>query len=150
MSSSIGKRAVVTSTVITALVGSGLALAPEASATTSLKSEAYSTAVSKKGDWYQYGAAGPTRFDCSGLTYYSFKHHGKTIPRVAASQYNYSKHISKSSRAKGDLVFFYNSGGIYHVGFYAGNGYVLHAPHTGAKVRYEKIWTSSVKYGRIG
>ena len=148
--SGIGKRALVTSTVISALVGSGLAIAPNAEAATSLKAEAYSTATAQKGDWYKWGAAGPSRFDCSGLLYYSFRKHGKDIPRVAASQYNYSKHISKSSRTKGDLVFFYGSGGIYHVGFYAGNGYILHAPHTGAKVRIEKIWTSSVKYGRIG
>lgn len=147
--SGIGKRALATSAVILALAGSGLVSAPAASATDSLKTEAYKTAVAQKGDWYQWGAEGPTRFDCSGLPYYSFRKHGKKIPRVAADQYKYSKHISKSSRTKGDLVFFYNSSGIYHVGFYAGNGYILHAPHTGAKVRYEKIWTSSVKYGRI-
>lgn len=148
--SGIGKRALVTSTVISALVGTGLAIAPSAEAATSVKAAAYSTATAQKGDWYKWGAAGPSRFDCSGLLYYSFRKHGKNVPRTAASQYNYSKHISKSSRTKGDLVFFYGSGGIYHVGFYAGNGYILHAPHTGAKVRIEKIWTSSVKYGRIG
>lgn len=150
MSGSTVKRAVVASVAAASIMGSGLALAPSASAATSIKAKAYSTATAQKGDPYQYGAAGPNKFDCSGLTYYSFKKAGKTIPRVASSQYNKSKHISKSSRQKGDLVFFYNGSGIYHVGFYAGNGNVLHAPHTGAKVRYEKIWTSKVKYGRIG
>lgn len=150
MSGSTVKRAVVASALAASIMGSGLALAPSASAATSIKAKAYSTATAQKGDPYQYGAAGPNRFDCSGLTYYSFKHNGKSIPRVAQDQYNKSKHISKSSRVKGDLVFFYNGNGIYHVGFYAGNGNVLHAPHTGAKVRTEKIWTSKVKYGRIG
>ena len=31
----------------------------------------------------------------------------------------------------GDLVFFHKLG---HVGIYIGNGYVLHAPHTGVTV----------------
>ena len=52
--------------------------------------------------------------------------------------------------APGDLVFFTGSGGVYHVAIYAGDGTVWHAPHSGAVVSQEPIWTSSVFYGRVG
>jgi cell wall-associated NlpC family hydrolase len=106
-------------------------------------------AASKKGSPYQWGATGPYRFDCSGLTLYSFEHAGKQIPRTAAAQYNSTQHITSGSRQVGDLVFFHTGSYVYHVGIYAGGGDIWHAPRTGAKVRLERIWTSSVWYGRV-
>jgi len=117
--------------------------------TTSLELKAYNIARSKKGDPYVWGATGPSAFDCSGLVYYSYRHAGKTLPRVAQAQYNASHHIRASSRKVGDLIFFGGTGSIYHVGFYAGNGYMWDAPHTGSVVKLEKIWSSNVHYGRI-
>lgn len=70
-----------------------------------LKSKALSVAKAQKGDRYQGGAEGPNAFDCSGLTWYSYKKSGKTIKRVANDQYNASKHISASAAQPGDLVF---------------------------------------------
>jgi len=109
------------------------------------------TASTRKGSPYQYGADGPTRFDCSGLTKWTMSKLGRSLPHSAARQYNDSDvhHIISRWRHKGDLVFFHNSRGIYHVGIYAGNGYIWHAPYSGAHVRLEKIWTSSVYYGRV-
>lgn len=131
------------------IVGAGGSLVNAAPAQAStLESRALSVAISKRGSWYQYGAAGPTRFDCSGLTLYSFKKAGRTLRRTAQAQYNQVRHISKAGRRLGDLVFFYGSHGVYHVGIYAGNGYIWHAPHSNAKVRKERIWTSRVHYGR--
>jgi cell wall-associated NlpC family hydrolase len=115
--------------------------------------KALGVAASKKGSPYQWGAAGPSRFDCSGLTLYSFKRAGKTLPRTAAAQYGSTKHISAGSRRVGDLVFFHSgsaSSSVYHVGIYAGGGRIWHAPKTGARVRLEKIWTGGVWYGRVG
>jgi cell wall-associated NlpC family hydrolase len=109
-------------------------------------------AASKQGSPYQWGATGPYRFDCSGLTLYSFKSAGKKLPRTAAAQYNSTRHISADSRRAGDLVFFHfgsSSASVYHVGIYAGGGRIWHAPKTGARVRLEKIWTRSVWYGRV-
>ena len=41
----------------------------------------------QKGDPYRYGAAGPNAFDCSGLTYYSFRRAGfVNIPRTHDSK----------------------------------------------------------------
>ena len=94
--------------------------AGEAHAAT-LAQRAMSVAAAQKGDPYQWGAEGPNRFDCSGLVWYSYKRVGKTLPRVAQSQYNKSSKVSPSNRRPGDLVFIgRSSGSIYHVGIYAG------------------------------
>ncbi|MET8096922.1 NlpC/P60 family protein, partial [Streptomyces sp. NPDC005236] len=52
---------------------------------------------------------------------------------------------SQSDLQVGDLVIFY--GDQHHVGFYAGGGQVLHAPHTGAFVRYEAIGNMPFQFG---
>jgi cell wall-associated NlpC family hydrolase len=133
------------------LAGASLVSAPEAAAGTpsSVRMAAYYVAMDQRGDPYKYGAVGPSKFDCSGLTLYSYKKVGRTLPRVAQDQYNKSRKIASNKRTKGDLVFFGTKSNISHVGIYAGYGKVLHAPHTGAVVRIEKIWTSKVLYGRF-
>jgi cell wall-associated NlpC family hydrolase len=45
--------------------------------------------------------------------------------------------VAKSDLQSGDLVFFYS--GISHVGLYAGNGQVIHAPRPGKSVEYIKM-----------
>ncbi|MBJ6637724.1 C40 family peptidase [Streptomyces sp. DHE7-1] len=144
-------RAGTASALTLAAVGGSIAvpgLAGEASAAT-MATKALHIAASKKGAPYQYGATGPRRFDCSGLTLYSFKKAGKKLPRTAAQQYNKTRHISAGHRRAGDLVFFHSGSSVYHVGIYAGKGKIWHAPKTGSVVRLEKIWTRSVWYGRV-
>lgn len=111
--------------------------------------KALQIAASKKGSPYRYGANGPHRFDCSGLTQYAFKKAGKTLPRTTNQQYNKTRHISSSQRKAGDLVFFHSGSNVYHVGIYAGANKVWHSPKTGDVVRLQKIWTKSVWYGRV-
>ncbi|WP_210586057.1 C40 family peptidase [Streptomyces sp. GESEQ-35] len=123
-------------------------LSSEAAAATPA-TKALQVAASKKGSPYKYGAAGPRRFDCSGLTLYSYKKAGKSLPRTAAQQYNKTRHISGKSRKAGDLVFFHSGSNVYHVGIYAGKGKIWHSPKTGDVVRLSKIWTKSVWYGRV-
>lgn len=105
----------------------------------------------QQGDWYGYGAAGPNRFDCSGLVYYSFRKAGfRNIPRTSSGQAGHMKRIQRSNLRKGDLVFFYSgsarASNVYHVGVYAGirNGHrtIIHAPRTGERVHRAPIWTS--------
>jgi cell wall-associated NlpC family hydrolase len=107
-------------------------------------------AASLKGRPYRYGAAGPSAFDCSGYTQYVLKQQGIRLNRTAAGQYPQTRHLSKKSARVGDLVFFYGSGGIYHVGIYAGGGTMWAAPHTGAVVRHQKVYGSNWLIGRIG
>jgi len=104
----------------------------------------------QKGKPYRYGAAGPRAFDCSGLVQFVYRRAlGERLPRSAAAQYHASKHIRRSSLRVGDLVFVINGGYISHVGIYAGHGYWWVAPHTGTVVKYQKIYTSHVVYGRV-
>ncbi|MFG2118498.1 NlpC/P60 family protein [Streptomyces sp. NPDC048710] len=109
-------------------------------------SAAFSAAQSKIGSPYVYGASGPSSFDCSGLTSWSYAQAGVSIPRTSEAQANIGTRIYNQSDLKvGDLVFFY--GDLHHVGLYAGNGQVLHAPHTGAVVRYEAIGNMPFQFG---
>ena len=107
------------------------------------------TAASLKGRPYRYGAAGPRAFDCSGYVQYVLKQQHWRMNRTAAGQYRQTRHISRSAARPGDLVFFYGSGGIYHVGIFAGHGKMWAAPHTGAVVRLQKIYGNNWKIGRI-
>ncbi|MFS4092342.1 C40 family peptidase [Streptomyces sp. AF1A] len=148
---SLMARAGTASALTLAAVGSSIAvpgLATDAAAA-SLATKALKIAASKKGSPYQWGATGPYRFDCSGLTLYSFKKAGKKLPRTAAQQYNRTHHISAHSRRAGDLVFFHSGSYVYHVGIYAGHNKIWHAPKTGDVVKLQKIWTKSVWYGRV-
>jgi cell wall-associated NlpC family hydrolase len=109
-------------------------------------SAAFSAAQSKIGSPYVYGASGPSSFDCSGLTSWAYAQAGVSIPRTSQSQANIGTRISsQSALQQGDLVFFY--GDLHHVGFYAGNGQVLHAPKPGASVRYESINNMPYMFG---
>ncbi|MGW0711172.1 C40 family peptidase [Streptomyces sp. NPDC002643] len=144
-------RAGTASALTIAAVGGSIVVpgvAGDAEAAT-VASKALKVAASKKGSPYRWGATGPSRFDCSGLTQYSFKKAGKKLPRTAQQQYNKTKHISASNRKLGDLVFFHSGSSVYHVGIYAGKGKIWHSPKTGDVVRLQKLWTKSVWYGRV-
>ncbi|MEU9774768.1 C40 family peptidase [Streptomyces sp. NPDC047968] len=145
-------RTGVVSALTAAVVGGSLLVpgaAPEAAASSSHAGTALRVAASKKGAPYRYGAAGPYRFDCSGLTLYSYRKAGKALPRTAQQQYNRTSRISAGNRRRGDLVFFHSGGSVYHVGIYAGSGRIWHSPKTGDVVRLAKIWTKRVSYGRV-
>ncbi|MYX94541.1 hypothetical protein GT045_06875 [Streptomyces sp. SID486] len=108
-------------------------------------SAAFAAAQSQIGKPYVYGATGPSSFDCSGLTSWAYAQAGVSIPRTSEAQAGIGTRIGMSDLKVGDLVFFY--GDLHHVGLYAGNGQVLHAPHTGAVVRYEAIGNMPFQFG---
>lgn len=111
---------------------------------------ALAIAAAQEGAPYRYGASGPDEFDCSGLTQFAYASVGIRLPRTAAAQYAVTRHISPSQRRPGDLVFFPTpEGAIFHVGIYAGDDRVWHAPRPGTTVRLERIWTDRVLYGRV-
>ncbi|WP_419994238.1 NlpC/P60 family protein [Streptomyces boninensis] len=103
-------------------------------------------AKTKIGSPYVYGATGPGSFDCSGLTQWAFNQAGVSLPRISQDQANVGTRISSVGALKpGDLVFFYSD--LHHVGIYAGNGQVLHAPKPGASVRYEAVGNMPFMWG---
>jgi len=138
-----------------------LALAPEAHAATPIRTKALSTASTQKGARYVWGAAGGYNkgYDCSGLVYWAYRQHGKTLPRTAQAQYNKITKVSASNRQKGDLIFIGTSASnIYHVGIYGGvkkgYGLILDAPRTGRTVGYHRLvnytaGSPKAYYGRI-
>jgi hypothetical protein len=124
---------------------------PKPKATTSsLASRVLQEAARHHGAPYQYGAAGPSTFDCSGFTMYVFGRFGISLPHNAASQYGAARHISSAAKQPGDLIFFTGSGGVYHVGIYAGGSQMWAATHSGDVVRLESIYEAPYVVGRIG
>lgn len=92
---------------------------------------AVAAAVSKRGAQYIWGAKGPTAFDCSGLTSWSYSQAGINIGlstydqafagvQIPCSLYDLAG-SSTTCWAPGDLIFLKYTGG-QHVAMYIGNG----------------------------
>jgi len=99
-------------------------------------------AYAQVGKPYQYGADGPSSFDCSGLTMMAWRQAGIDLPHSAAGQYGIGRHVSQSELQPGDLIFRYSP--ISHVAIYIGNGLQIAATHTGSTVKIQAAFTSSV------
>lgn len=138
--------AAVLLTVVAAPVVSALTPAPASAAT--YGQLVINEASKYYGTPYSYGATGPGSFDCSGFTGYVYRSFGVNLPRTSRDQYNAVAHIAQDQKQVGDLIFTYDSGGIYHVGIYAGGNQVWAATHTGDIVRPQTMWTSSYLVGR--
>lgn len=96
---------------------------------------------------YLWGGMSAWGFDCSGFAYSIHKRFGITIPRDADDQFFASTPIAREDLQAGDLVFFAyekGKGSIHHVGFYAGDGQLLHAPQTGKIVETLDLWNHNV------
>jgi cell wall-associated NlpC family hydrolase len=117
------------------------------------------------GESYEEGG-----FDCSGLVQWAYNQIGAQLPRTAAEQFVATTRIDPRSVKPGDLIFFVNTYGVdqndgariitteqrvvTHVGIYAGNGLMLHAPQEGDYVRLANLNTSFWRthlagYGRV-
>jgi peptidoglycan DL-endopeptidase CwlO len=101
-------------------------------------------ALAQVGEPYQWGAAGPDSFDCSGLTMYSWGQAGVALPHSSAAQYSVTPRVSLSALQPGDLLF--HGSPIHHVAMYIGGGQMVEAPYTGATVRV----TSSARSDTVG
>ena len=128
-----------------------VALATPAEAAASLGQRAVSEAARHERAPYSYGAAGPSRFDCSGLTSYVYGRLGRTLPHSSASQYNASgvRHITRSQLAAGDLVFTIRDGKIRHVGIYAGGNEMWAATQSGDVVRKQSLSGRQLVFGHV-
>lgn len=105
-------------------------------------------AMGKVGAPYSYGAAGPSRFDCSGLVVWAFAQAGRAgLPHSTYSLIGMGVEVPRSQMQVGDLVFTNNSG---HMGIYVGGGSMVHAPRTGRPVTVESLsYYSIVSVRRI-
>ncbi|WP_193241434.1 C40 family peptidase [Streptomyces phaeolivaceus] len=106
---------------------------------------ALAAADTQVGKPYVSGGSGPNSYDCSGLTQWAYAQAGVSISRTTYTQQNDGTKIGRDQLKLGDMVFFNDLG---HVGLYAGNGMVLHAPYPGKVVRYESMSTiGSFQFG---
>jgi cell wall-associated NlpC family hydrolase len=93
------------------------------------------------GDPYVFAAAGPSSWDCSGLTMGAYAAAGVGIGgHSATAQYDLARAngrlVSYSNARPGDLLFYSSGGGdMYHVTMYSGNGMMIEAPYEGVNVR---------------
>jgi len=94
-------------------------------------------ACAKIGDPYLWAGAGPSSFDCSGLTMAAWAQAGVSLPHNAAMQASYGTQVSSSALRPGDLVFFKSP--ISHVGIYVGSGMMINAPQSGDVVRIASL-----------
>lgn len=99
-------------------------------------SQAVQYAMSKLGDPYVWGAAGPDEFDCSGLVVWAYAQVGVNLPHYTGDLEHSGPEVSYDQLEPGDLVFFY---GGSHVGMYIGGGQFIQAPHTGTVVQVSTL-----------
>lgn len=111
--------------------------------------EAVEAALSQMGKPYQWGAAGPDSYDCSGLTMWAWAQAGVSLPHNSGAQYAATPRVPQSDWQPGDLLFFGSP--IHHVAMYIGNGQMVEAPYTGSQVRVVSAHRSDyVGAGRPG
>ncbi len=103
--------------------------------------EALRYALTKRGDPYVWGAAGPNAFDCSGLVLWAYAQVGISLMHYTGDQYNEGQHISRGQLQPGDLVFFFQDLG--HVGMYIGDGLMVDAPTFGQPVQVQPVFWSA-------
>ena len=97
-----------------------------------------STAETKLGCRYVYGAAGPNEFDCSGLVQWVFNQNGISLPRTTVDYFKYvgtKNEVSWNEAQPGDVVWKDDGNNNGHVGIYIGNDKYLHAPQPGDVVK---------------
>lgn len=105
-------------------------------------------ALTRRGDPYVWGAAGPSSFDCSGLVLWAYAKVGISLPHFTGDQWQMGVHVGRNQLEPGDLVFFYPD--IGHVGLYIGNGLMVDAPDFGENVQVQPVmWNVYVGAVRI-
>lgn len=97
-------------------------------------------AYRKLGSPYQWAAAGPDRFDCSGLTMWVWGKAGVSLPHSSKAQYSSGRKVSRGDLQPGDLVYYGSP--IHHVGIYVGGGKMISAPQTGDVVKVQNAFRS--------
>jgi cell wall-associated NlpC family hydrolase len=99
--------------------------------------QALQAAMTREGDPYVWGAAGPSAFDCSGLVVWAYAQEGIVLPHFTGDLWNSGVHVTRADLEPGDLVFFFSD--ISHVGIYIGDGMMIDAPDFGQDVQVQPI-----------
>jgi len=110
-------------------------------------------ALTQLGKPYQWGAAGPDTYDCSGLTMEAWARAGVQLLHYTGYQWEEGPHVPLTELQRGDLLFYATDNSdpatIHHVGIYIGNAMMVDAPYTGAFVRIDSIYAPGTPIGAI-
>jgi peptidoglycan DL-endopeptidase CwlO len=98
---------------------------------------------------YVFGAAGPSSFDCSGLTMWAWAQAGVSLPHSAAAQWASLPKVPLSAVQPGDIIYYDNFGP--HVAIYVGGGQIVHARHPGpgGQVQYSSMTGYDTPVGAV-
>ena len=112
--------------------------APSAAAATAI-----AFALRQVGKPYQWGAAGPDAYDCSGLVYAAYAAAGIRIARTTFGWRQDGPQVPLAQIQPGDLLFSAGSDGTPanpgHVVMYLGGGQIIQAPQTGEDVQIDPL-----------
>ncbi|MET9721676.1 C40 family peptidase [Streptomyces zaomyceticus] len=100
--------------------------------TTAAAKKAIEFATGQIGKPYEWGAEGPSSFDCSGLTQSAWGTAGRPIPRTSQEQWRLLPRVDIKDMRPGDLIVYFKDAS--HIGMYVGNGTMVHAPRPGRNV----------------
>jgi peptidoglycan DL-endopeptidase CwlO len=104
---------------------------------------AIATARAQLGKPYVWAGAGPSVFDCSGLTSFAWRAAGVELSHNSSAQQGETTPVPVDKMKPGDLVF-----APGHVGMYIGGGKMIHAPHSGAYVEIAPLHSNMYAAGR--
>jgi cell wall-associated NlpC family hydrolase len=138
---------------VTLAVAPGIATAPQVSVAAAAETapspaadKAWQEANAQTGKAYQYGAAGPDAFDCSGLTQWAYRAAGIELPHSSSAQSELGTPVARADLRPGDLVFFYSP--VSHVGMYIGNGQMVHAATEATGVQVTSVDMEGYNFAR--
>jgi cell wall-associated NlpC family hydrolase len=104
----------------------------------STAAKAARAALTQLGKPYQWAAAGPNSFDCSGLVVWAYAKVGRPgLPHYTGSLIRLGTRIPRDQLRSGDLVFFGSD--VHHMGIYLSDGKFLQAPQTGDVVKISRL-----------
>jgi cell wall-associated NlpC family hydrolase len=117
-------------------------------ASTSAVVTAISFALRQVGKPYQWGAAGPNAYDCSGLVFAAYATAGISIARTTFAWRQDGPTVPLTDIEPGDLLFSAGSDGTNanpgHVVMYLGGGQIIQAPQTGEDVQIDPLSLAGV------
>ena len=100
-------------------------------------------ALRQVGKPYQWGAAGPNAYDCSGLVFAAYAAAGIRIARTTFGWRQDGPQVPLTEIQPGDLLFYPGSDGTHanpgHVVMYLGGGQIIQAPQTGEDVQIDPL-----------
>jgi cell wall-associated NlpC family hydrolase len=120
---------------------------PDVPPPTGAAAQAIAFARAQIGKPYQYAAAGPNSYDCSGLVMAAYASAGIRLPHYSGAQWAAIPHVAFSQLQAGDLLF-WGDQASEHSAIYLGSGRIIEAGGTRNDVHVGPIWGRPWAAGR--